>query len=365
MSMNEVLPQHIEAAIAEESRRIEGRYGAGNRRVLIIGGSGYIGVPLTHHLLGAGFKVRNLDLNLYGNAGAMTGFLLSPDYEFQHGDMASADDLDKALKDVTDVVVLAGLVGDPITKKYPAESGQVNDTGMINCLEALDGRGLNKVILVSTCSNYGLAEGDNIVNEESALNPLSLYAKSKVRAEKHLLGKKGKVDYHPVILRFATAFGLAPRMRFDLTVNEFTRELYLNRDLLVFDAKTWRPYCHVRDFSRLIRRVLDFPVAEVAFEVFNAGGDKNNHTKQGIVDLVLARLPGRKVSYKEQGSDPRNYRVSFEKVKSRLFFTPVYDVGYGIDEIISALRSGLLDDVESRRNFHGNYELTYPVQKRA
>lgn len=366
MPESDTLPQHIEARIAEERSRFATRHGANtDRRVLIVGGSGYIGVPLTHHLLAAGYKVRNLDLNLYGNGGTMTGFLFNPDYEFQHGDMADAADLDKALEGVSDVVILAGLVGDPITKKYPEESGQINDKGMLTCLDALDGRGLNKVILVSTCSNYGLAEGDNTVNEESALNPLSLYAKSKVRAEQHLLGKKGKVDYHPVILRFATAFGFAPRMRFDLTVNEFTRELYLNHDLLVFDAKTWRPYCHIRDFSRLIRRVLDFPVADVAFEVFNAGGDENNHTKQSIVDLVLARLPGRNVAYQEQGSDPRNYRVSFEKVRSRLFFTPAYDVSYGIDEILWALRAGLLDDVEMRRNFYGNCELTYPVQKRA
>lgn len=363
MSGNEALPEHIASGLAEERRRFESRHGStDDRRVLIIGGSGYIGVPLTHYLLEGGYKVRNLDLNLYGNGGTVAGFLLNPNYEFQYGDMASTTDLDKALEGVTDVVVLAGLVGDPITKKYPDESGQINDAGMLACLDALEGRGLNKVILVSTCSNYGLAEGDNIVNEQSDLKPLSLYAKSKVRAEQHLLGKKGKVDYSPIILRFATAFGLAPRMRFDLTVNEFTRELYLDRDLLVFDAKTWRPYCHVRDFSRLIRRVLEFPVADVAFEVFNAGGDQNNHTKQSIVDLVLARLPGRKVSYKEQGTDPRNYRVSFEKVKSRLFFTPAYDVGYGVDEILWALRSGLLDDADSRRNFYGNYELTYPVQ---
>src|SRR5690606_14975511 len=129
------------------------------------------------------------------------------------------------------------------------------------------------------------------------------------------LSLRGKVDYSPTVLRFSTAFGLAPRMRFDLTVNEFTRELYLDRELLVFDAHTWRPYCHVGDFSRLIDHVLEAPRDDVAFEVFNAGSDENNHTKQSIVDLITDRLPDRKIAYKANSSDPRNYRVSFAKLR--------------------------------------------------
>ena len=102
---------------------------------------------------------------------------------------------------------------------------------------------------------------------------------------------KGAADFCGVVLRFATAFGLAPRMRFDLTVNEFTRELFAGHELVVYDAKTWRPYCHVRDFARLIARTLLFPAERLEFQVFNAGGDANNHTKQSIVDIVLSSVP--------------------------------------------------------------------------
>jgi nucleoside-diphosphate-sugar epimerase len=158
-------------------------------------------------------------------------------------------------------------------------------------------------------------------------------------------------------LRFATAFGLAPRMRFDLTVNEFTRELCVGRELEVYDAHTWRPYCHVLDFARLIDRVLRFPVEEVSFEVFNAGGDRNNHTKKQIVDMVCERVPGARVRIGGASSDSRNYRVDFAKVREKLFFEPRYDVADGIDEIVRAIGQRLLDDVEERRTFYGNYAL--------
>lgn len=325
------------------------------RRVLIVGGAGYIGGPLTSHLLRAGFGVRNLDLLIYGHQLAIAGFLPHPSYEFCYGDMGDSAALDRALQDVTDVVILAGLVGDPITKACPGAAERVNDHSVRRCIDLLNDRGLNQVIFVSTCSNYGFFDQDQLANEESALRPLSLYAKSKVAAEQYILSLKGSVDYHPTILRFATAFGLAPRMRYDLTVNEFTRELVLDHELVVFDEHTWRPYCHVKDFARLIERVLAAPIEDVAFEIFNAGGDENNFTKQMIVDLILERIPTARCSYQENSSDPRNYRVNFAKVREKLSFSPVYAVADGIDEIIWAMQNRLLDDVEERRAYYGNY----------
>ena len=325
------------------------------RRVLIVGGAGYVGGPLTSHLLSTGFAVRNLDLLIYSHQLAIAGYLPHPNYEFCYGDMGDPATLDRALRDVTDVVMLAGLVGDPITKACPDAAARVNDASLRRCIDLLSDRGLNRVVFVSTCSNYGFFDQDRLANEQSELRPLSLYAKSKVAAEEHILSLEGLVDYHPTILRFATAFGLAPRMRFDLTVNEFTRELFLDRELVVFDEHTWRPYCHVKDFARLIERVLAAPVADVAFEIFNAGGDENNLTKQMIVDLILERLPAARCKYETNSSDPRNYRVSFEKVRKKLGFSPQYTVADGIDETIWAMQSRLLDDVEERRQYYGNY----------
>ncbi|MBF0473754.1 MAG: SDR family oxidoreductase, partial [Nitrospirae bacterium] len=249
------------------------------RIVLLVGGAGYIGSELTGYFLNLGYKVRSLDLLLYENQVCVYPFLLNKNYEFIYGDMTDEGVTSNALIGVTDVVILAGLVGDPITKKYPQASQKINNDGILNLIRLVNGRGIKRVVFLSTCSNYGLITGDTLADEEFELKPLSLYAKSKVAIEKELLGLRGKVDYCPVILRFATAFGLSTRMRFDLTVSEFTRAMYLKKDLLVYDADTWRPYCHVRDFSRAINMVMLAPDAHVGFEVFNVGGDVNNYTK--------------------------------------------------------------------------------------
>lgn len=333
-----------------------------NRNILIIGGAGYIGPVVISHLLSEGYKVRCLDLLLYENGITLVPFLGNPDFTFLFGDMSDAKVMERALEGVTDVVLLAGLVGDPITKKYPDESYLINDIGIQTCIQNLNKKALNQVIFISTCSNYGLISNDALANEDYPLAPLSLYAKSKVAAELILLNSKNDIDYSPTILRFATAFGLSPRMRFDLTVNEFTRELALDRELLVFDAHTWRPYCHVRDFGRLIHKVLEAPLDRVAFEVFNAGGNNNNCTKQGVIERIKHFLPNARVRYQEHGADPRNYRVDFSKVRNILGFEPKYSVEYGVEELLDAIKNHIYDNSDKERNFHGNYEIVYPTR---
>lgn len=346
-------------AVLETERLAEAeRLGPGSRRVLVVGGAGYIGTVLTRHLLDQGFVVRCLDNAVYGHESVVYPFLGHPNYEFMLGDLCEPDALDKALSGVSDAVLLAGLVGDPITKKYPEIAARINDAGHEAMLNALGRRSLNKVVFVSTCSNYGLMPDGNLATEESDLNPLSLYAKSKVAFEKELMALRGKVDFNATILRFATAFGLSPRMRFDLTVNEFTREVFLGNELLVYDPATWRPYCHVLDFAEVIRRVLEVSPARVGFQVFNAGGDANNFTKQMIVDAILERLPSSKIAYQEHGSDPRNYRVSFAKIRERLLFEPAMSVRDGITEVVAAMRGGVFRNVATPVSFYGNYQLS-------
>lgn len=362
---NAHLPAPYQQELLTEAKRVDGILpgGLAGRRVLLVGGAGYIGSVVTAHLLERGYRVRCLDLLLYGNASTVFPFLGNARYEFQWGDMGDDRDLERALDGVTDVVLLAGLVGDPITKKYPEASAAVNDAGVAKVIAMAEGRGLERLVFVSTCSNYGLIPTDAKADENFALSPLSLYAKSKVAAESLVLSGRGRVDYTGTVLRFATAFGLSARMRFDLTVSEFTRAMYRKDDLLVFDADTWRPYCHVQDFAELIRRVLEAPRERVAFEVFNAGGDVNNFTKQMIVDAIKAELPDAPVRYQEKGADPRNYRVNFSKVRDRLFFEPSFTVTDGIRELIGGLGQHLFDQVEGNCNFYGNYELTYPVAR--
>lgn len=329
------------------------------RNVLLIGGAGYIGLVMTDYLLAAGHRVTCLDRMLYRNNECVLPFFGREGYRLVYGDLCDVGALERALDGVTDVILLAGLVGDPITKAYPEASQAINHDGVLACIDALNGRGLDRVIFTSTCSNYGLIEDDQLADEEHELRPLSLYARAKVAAEQHLLQGRGRVDYAPTVLRFATAFGLSPRMRFDLSVNEFTRELMLGRELVVFDAHTWRPYCHVRDFSRLVQLVLDAQVVDVAFEVFNAGGDANNSTKKGIIDTIVSFVPHARVRYQEHGSDPRNYRVNFRKVRDVLGFTPEYSVQYGVEELLLAMREHVFDHADEVRDLHGNYRIDY------
>ena len=327
----------------------------------MIGGGGYVGPVLTEHLLIRGYRVRNMDLFLYATQEVLAPFAGHPRFEMVLADHCDRARLAQALDGVSDVVVLSGLVGDPITRKYPDAHRVINHDGILGLLDLLDGRGLDRVVFVSTCSNYGFMEGDTLAGEDHALKPLSLYAEAKVAVERRLLALGGKVDYRPTILRFATAFGLAPRMRFDLTVSEFTREMYLGRELLVYDSHTWRPYCHLGDFCDVIERVLEAPEHDVAFQVFNAGGDAGNFTKQMIVDAIVEFLPDAPIRYENRGQDARNYRVDFAKIRAVLGFEPRHTVREGIAELIEALDQHRFDDVDARPNFYGNYEIDYPV----
>jgi nucleoside-diphosphate-sugar epimerase len=231
--------------------------------------------------------------------------------------------------------------------------------GVTTCIDFFDNKNIENLILISTCSNYGLIGENELADENFELNPLSLYAKAKVAAELHLMSKKGKVNYTGTVLRFATAFGLSPRMRFDLSVSEFVRDLYFGEELLVFDEHTWRPYCHIRDFARLIDLVIHADKAKVNFEVFNAGGEVNNFTKKMIVDTIASFIPEANIKFGANGSDPRNYKVSFQKVKNTLGFEPQYSVKQGIEELINAFKIGVYGDSMTNKNKYGNYEITY------
>lgn len=330
-----------------------------NRKILLIGGAGYVGGVLAGQLLDSGYSVKVLDNLIYQNTVGALPYINNLNYEFIFGSMNDGVKLEKALDGVTDVVLLAGLVGDPITKKYPKLSEVYNDIAVKSVIDAIAAKNeIKRLVFISTCSNYGLIADDQLAHEEFNLNPLSLYAKSKVSAENYIQGLKSRSHISPTILRFATAFGVSPRMRFDLSVSEFTREILSGKELLVFDADTWRPYCHLLDFSRLIIKVLEAPDEKIRYQIFNAGGDINNYTKRMIVDEILRHIPGGKVRYQEHGSDPRNYRVDFSKVKKQLQFEPKFSISHGISELINALNNHLFDEPkEINPNIYGNYVL--------
>ncbi len=318
-------------------------------KILITGGAGYIGSVLTGLLLRSGFKVRVIDNLLFGGE-SLLGYLSHPGFEFVQGDVCSSDDVSKVLKGITGVVHLAAIVGDPACKKNPELATKINKSASeMLCQMSIDAE-IKRFVFVSTCSNYGkMDDSDSYVDENSSLNPISHYAELKVGFEKYLLAL-GQKDFAPVCLRFATAYGLSPRPRFDLTVNEFCRELYLGRQLEVYGEQFWRPYCHTRDLANACRLALMVPAEKVAYQTFNVGSTNENYTKKELVDLILSKLPHRKdnVTFVVKKEDSRDYRVNCDKIRKALKFISVYTVRNGIEEIIMAMKNGIISNPDSK-----------------
>lgn len=328
------------------------------RHVLVVGGAGYLGNTLTRRLLAAGHRVRVLDLLIYDHGTALAGLWENPDFSFVHGDLRDAGTVGAALEGITDVVHLAAIVGDPAASAYPELARSTNVDGAISVFDALDGTGVERFVFTSTCSNYGLRESDELATEESELAPVSLYAENKVAFEQHALGRAAEVSFCPTILRIATAYGMSQRMRFDLTVSEFARTLAVGDPLLVYDADTWRPYCHVEDISSAIITVLGSAEDAVRGEVFNVGHSDENYTKRMLVDAALAALDGvGEVEFQEGGKDPRNYRVSFAKIEERLGFEAQHRVPTAVANLVAAIRAGVFLDVGERPFFYADHTL--------
>jgi nucleoside-diphosphate-sugar epimerase len=315
-----------------------------NTWTLVTGGAGYVGSIAVEELLDRGHRVRVLDSLAHGSVPSLLPAWGNPRFEFVRGDVRDAEARRAALEDVRAVLHLAAIVGDPACAREPDVAREVNLDGTSALLDDAERAGVERLVFASTCSNYGkMADPNVLATEAFELSPVSLYAETKVAAELDVLARSSN-GLPTCCLRFATVYGASPRMRFDLTVNEFTRELTLDRDLVVFGEQFWRPYVHVRDAARAACVALDSPLEAVRGEVFNVGDTQENYRKLDIVELLRERIPGANVSFVHKDEDPRDYRVSFDKVKERLGFEPERTVGDGIDEVMGLLRSGLLGD---------------------
>lgn len=313
------------------------------------GGAGYIGSTLVRLLLKEGYKVRVLDSFKWGEE-SIIGVCHDPDFDYINGDIRDIDTVSSALDGVNGVVHLAAIVGDPACNKEPELARETNLEASKILFEKAKTAGVGRFVFVSTCSNYGkMSDLDGYVAEDSELKPVSLYAKLKVSAEKHVLDSKKKEGFEPVVLRFATAYGISPRMRFDLTVNEFVRELYAGKELLVFGENFWRPYCHIVDLSKACIQVLKAPPSFVDHQVFNVGDSAENYQKQMIVDEIRKVIPGASVKYVKKDEDPRDYKVDFTKIKDVLGFSVTRKVPDGITEIIDALSNNTFRDPYDNR----------------
>jgi nucleoside-diphosphate-sugar epimerase len=318
-------------------------------RVLITGGAGYIGSSLAPLLLGAGHKVRVLDRLVYGGE-SLLGVWAHPNFEFVHGDVRDGDKRREAVADCDAVVHLAAIVGDPACAREPEMARAVNLDASMALIEESRKSGVSRFIFASTCSNYGkMTDPSQLIDEESELRPVSLYAETKVAVEKFLLQSKTDETWCPTPLRFATVFGASPRMRFDLTVNEFTMEMITKKHLIVFGEQFWRPYVHVFDAARGIALVLSSPREKVAGRVFNVGSTDQNLQKQQIVELIRPMTPDAKIEFVHKVEDPRDYRVSFSRILNELNYNTTRSVVDGIVEVAKLVRTGAISNLADAR----------------
>lgn len=295
-------------------------------------------------LLSDGHRVRVLDTLLHGGE-SLLGVWCHPCFEFMHGDVRDQAKRHAAIRGIEAVVHLAAVVGDPACGRQPDLARAVNLEASLALIEECQRAAVRRFIFASTCSNYGkMKDANQFVDEESELRPVSLYAETKVAVEKALLGSAGNGKWCPTPMRFATIFGVSPRMRFDLTVNEFTMEMLTKKHLTVFGEQFWRPYIHVRDAARAIQLVLNSPETKVAGSVFNAGATDQNFQKQQLVEMVRPHAPDAIVEFVRKAEDPRDYRVSFTRITDQLGFKITRTVAQGIKEVADLVRNNIIGD---------------------
>jgi len=318
-------------------------------KVLVTGGAGYLGCVLVAALLERGHRVRVLDSLLYGGS-SLLNVWSHPQFEFIRGDVCDGKCLQSSLNDIEAVVHLAAVVGDLACTHQPELARSVNLDASVALLSESRKAGVSRFVFASTCSNYGkMKNPSQYVDETSALKPLSLYAETKVVAERAILDSAGRNALCTTSLRLATLFGVSPRMRFDLTANDFTLNMLAKKRLVVYGEQFWRPYVHVRDAALAILCVLDTPIEKVKNQVFNVGSTDQNYQKRHLVELIRPYAPDAVVEYVHKEEDPRDYRVSFAKIKGVLGFEITRTVSDGICEIIGLINNKVIQDFEDTR----------------
>jgi nucleoside-diphosphate-sugar epimerase len=234
-------------------------------------------------------------------------------------------------------------VGRQVAWRYNVESTQ-------QVYEQATELGVERFIFASTYSNYGISPDGEPVTEETPLNPQSLYAETKIAAERYLLGQADNKTA-PLLFRLATLYGISPRTRFDLIINQFILEAYTKRELLIYQRGYRRSFVHVQDAVRGILLGLDAPEEKIRGQVYNLGTADGNHSKDEVVKMILKRMPEVSVRYKDLtfGGDMRDIAVSFEKIERELGFKAALSVDNGIREVLNALRNQLIKDPQDAR----------------
>ncbi len=310
------------------------------RNLLLIGGAGYIGSGLLPRLLERGYNVRLLDGFIYGDE-PIAGCFGHPKLEIVKADFRNVHDVVYAMRGIHSVIHLGAIVGDPACLLDEDLTVEVNLLATRTIAEVAKANGVRRLIFASTCSVYGAS--DALLDERSVLNPVSLYARSKIACERVLLGLRDR-NFSPIILRFGTVYGLSGRTRFDLVVNLLAAKAVAEGKITVIGREQWRPFVHVHDAGRAALAALEARDEQLADNVFNVGSDEQNYTLGDVGELIQHMVPSAELIYLEPDGDRRNYRVNFSRIRHTLNFAPEWSLEDGVQQVVDCIRSGKVID---------------------
>jgi len=299
------------------------------KKVLITGGAGYVGTTLTPMLLDRGYEVTVVDNLLFNNGDRMIPYITDKNFTFHKGDVRDLELLKSLVKDKDVVIHLAAYVGYPICRlKGEKESHSLNTKATQDLVDMLDDD--QYLLFGSTGSNYGEVFG--LCTEETPLNPLSIYGRTKTDAEAIVMSRENSTAF-----RFATAFGISPRMRLDLLVNDLTYKAMTEGYAVIYESHFLRTFIHVRDLSRSFIFAIDNQ-DKMRSNVYNVGSNKMNHTKKQVCEIINKQVPDAYFHYADikEDVDKRNYKVSYDKINA-LGFEVEISLEEGIEEIKSSI----------------------------
>jgi lipopolysaccharide/colanic/teichoic acid biosynthesis glycosyltransferase/nucleoside-diphosphate-sugar epimerase len=328
--------------------------------VLVIGGAGYIGSTLVRQLLAKQYRVRVLDSLMYGNGG-IRELLSHPDFELIQGDSRDVESVVRSYRDIGAVIHLGAIVGDAACALEPSRTVEINLAATKMISDICKGYGISRFLFASTCSVYGAS--DELVDEQSQPNPISLYASTKLDSEGIILDS-ATPEFHPTILRLATAFGASYRLRFDLVVNVLAIKALTEKKITLHGGSQWRPFIHVHDISRAFILAMESEPEKVSKQIFNAGSDDLTFTIAQLGDIICEHVPGVKIEIAPEG-DKRNYRVSFEKIRERLGFECEKNIEYAVLEFKKLYEAERIGDYRDRQYSNHEFLKTQPAQDTA
>lgn len=324
----------------------------GIKKVLLIGGAGYLGSVLCPKLLKKGYRVRVLDNLTYGDEG-IRELYKNKNFEFLKGDIRSISNVIEAINDMDAAIHLAAIVGDPACSIDPKRTIEINYLSTKAIAEACKFNQINKFLFASTCSVYGASKnpGERL-KETSFLNPISLYAETKLKSEEGILSLADE-NFSPTIFRFATLYGVSPRMRFDLVVNLLTAKAMIEKKIAIFGGEQWRPNLEVSDAAEACCLWLESSIEKSGGQIFNVGENSQNYKILEIGKIIKKVIPDIKMEIKKEEGDVRDYNVSFEKVSNILNFKAKKTVEEGVLEMKALIQNQGIKDFNNPK--YNNY----------